>query len=179
MRTALTRRPRAAHSFALPARTRSSRHAEELRATVPAYSAAVEDLVAYVSHTCAITGGTPHDRLAVGVEALLRWLSARPARAGLLLIDGPSGAADVVAARAAAHRQFVELIVAGTPGSEPAMVAAGVSAIENLLAAHLLRGGIGTLSDLGPVVLQLVSALCPEAVSRTPRPRPRRQSQPL
>jgi hypothetical protein len=179
VRTALTPRPGTAHSFALPARTRSSRHGEELRATVPAYSAAVDDLVAYVSHTCAITAGTSHDRLAVGVEALLRWLSARPARARLLLLDGPSGAADVVQARAVAHRQFVELIVAGTPGSEPAMVAAGVSAIENLLAAHLLRGGIGTLSDLGPAVLQLVSALCPEPESRSRRPRPRRQSQPL
>jgi hypothetical protein len=179
VRTALTPRPGAARGFALPARTRSSRHAEELRATVPAYRAAVDDLVAYVSHTCAITDGSSHDRIAVGVEALLHWLSARPARARLLLLDGPSGAAEVMAARAAAHRQFVELIVAGTPGSEPAMVAAGVSAIENLLAAHLLRGGIGTLSDLGPVVLQLVSALCPEPAGRAQRPRPRRQSQPV
>ncbi len=179
MRTALTPRPGAARGFALPPRTRSSHHAEEQRATVPAYRAAVEDLVAYVGHACAIADGSPNDRIAVGVEALLHWLSARPARARLLLLDGPSGVPDVVAARAAAHRQFVELIVAGTPGSEPAMVAAGVSAIENLLAAHLLRGGIGTLSDLGPVVLQLVSALCPEPVHRAPRPRRRRQSQPV
>ena len=179
MRTALTPRPGAARGFALPARTRSSRHAEQLRANVPAYCAGVDDLVAYVSHACAITDGSPRDRIAVGVEALLHWLSARPARARLLLLDGPSGAADVVAARSAAHRRFVELIVAGTPGSEPAMVAAGVSAIENLLAAHLLRGGIGTLSDLGPVVLELVSALCPEPASRAQRPHPRRQSRPL
>jgi len=172
VRTALTPRPGTARSFALPARTRSPLHGEELRATVPAYRAAVEDLVASVSHTCAITGGTSHDRLAVGVEALLRWLSARPARARLLLLDGPSGTADVVQARAEAHRQFIELIVAGTPGAEPAMVAAGVSAIENLLAAHLLRGGIGTLSDLGPVVLQLVSALCPLSGSGGPSRRP-------
>jgi hypothetical protein len=172
MRAALTPRPGVAHSYAQPARKRSSRRGEELRATVPAYSAGVDDLVAFVSHSCAIAGGTPHDRIAVGVEALLRWLSARPPRARLLLLDGPAGAADVMQVRAAAHRQFVELIVAGVPGSEPAMVAAGVSAIENLLAAHLLRGGIGTLSDLGPVVLQLVSALCPEPVSRAPRPQP-------
>ena len=178
MRTVLTPRSGAARSFALPARERSSRRGDEPQATVPAYSVAVDDLVAYVSHTCGITGGTPHDRIAVGVEALLRWLAARPARARLLLLDGPAGAADLMQARAAAHRQFVELIVAGTPGSEPAMVAAGVSAIENLLAAHLLRGGIRTLSDLGPVVLQLVSALCPKPVSRAPRPRRRRQSQP-
>ena len=174
MRTALTpggsSLPR---GFALPTRSRRSRDVPEVRATVPAYNAATDDLVDYVSHSCAVAAEGSQDQVAGGVEALLRWLRAQPARARLLLLDGPAGDADVMRARAVAHRRFVDEIVAAVPGSEPAMVAAGVSAIENLLASHLLRGGVGTLGDLAPVVAQIMSALCPLPVTGARRARSR------
>ncbi|HEY5316671.1 MAG TPA: hypothetical protein VIJ20_01735, partial [Solirubrobacteraceae bacterium] len=64
--------------------------------------------------------------------------------------------------RADAHRRFGELVtgVSGGPAAAPETVAAGIRAIENLLAANLLGAGAASLTDLAPVIERILGSLC-------------------
>jgi hypothetical protein len=126
-----------------------------------AYAAAVEDLLGRVGRACA-AAGTRSERIEAGVGALLERLAARPELARSVLIDAPSAGGSIRRARAEAHRRFAELMSGLGEGASapPATVEAGVRTIENVLAAHLLGGESGSLAELGPVVVRVVSSRC-------------------
>lgn len=125
------------------------------------YAAGVEDLLARVERACAAAGARA-ERIHAGVTALLQRLASRPELARRVLIDGPSGGRSVGRARADAHRRFGELVIGlgdgGSPAS-PETVAAGIRAIENVLAANLLGVGAASLTDLAPAVERIVASL--------------------
>jgi hypothetical protein len=125
------------------------------------YASGVEDLLARVARACA-AAGTREQRISAGVAALLERLASRPELARRVLIDGPSAGRGVARVRADAHARFGELVtgIASGPSATAETVAAGVRAIENVLAANFLGAGAAALPELAPVVERIVASLC-------------------
>jgi hypothetical protein len=148
----------AAHVPAAPSRTGGS----DGDILLAAYTVGVEDLLARVERACA-AARTSGERISAGVAALLERLASRPELALQVLVDAPSAGRTVGRARADAHRRFGELVTAVTdgPSATPETVAAGITAIENVLAANLIGVGAASLTELAPVVERIVASLCP------------------
>jgi len=138
------------------------------------YAAGVEDLLGRVGRACA-AAGTGSEGIHAGVAALLERLGSRPELARRVLIDAPSAGRSVARARADAHRRFCELVTGTVDGplATPESVAAGIRAVENVLAANLIGGGATALHELAPFIEQVITSLRAGEYDTAPRPRRR------
>ncbi len=132
---------------------------------IAAYEAAVERIRRHLVAACESAQGTEWaDRVAAGIDALLKQFDAEPATASIVLVEGLRAGRGVYDRYQAAVESFVVLIGEGAPrGAKGVEVPettdeAVVGGIASMLGRRLLGGEEKRLSDLFPEILEFVLA---------------------